>query len=49
MTTIALAAHNQLTKAPMTAGSAHLPVAMMRPGADSLDRIGILRSWRLSS
>lgn len=25
------------------------PVAMMRPGADSLDRIGILRSWIFSS
>lgn len=30
-------------------GKANLPVAMMRPGADSLDRIGVLRSWRLSS
>ena len=33
----------------MRTGQANLPVAMTRPGADSLDRMGILRSWRLSS
>ena len=33
----------------VTTGKVNSPVAMMSPGADSLDRMGILRSWRLSS
>lgn len=47
--TLHLAAYHQTAEPLVRTGKAHLPVAMMRPGADSLDRMGILRSWRLRS